>query len=167
MHSIVDFVCMNLKIRMWKASWVIVVLFFLGLAGDLWSTFRIGELVKYLEANVLYHYTGWVGFFLMNLILLYMMLYMYDKKKPTVRFGACVGIVYLSAMRIWAVYNNLRVSKMVATGEITEAMAQSIPLEVKVWYYFTHIFLLVLLPVLLTLLSYSLFSMDHKAVRDE
>lgn len=161
------FDCMNisfLKIRFLKASKVILVLFLVGLALDLWSTFRAGELAKDLEANPVFLVTGWGGLLFMNVLIIYLILKMYSKANPQMRFMACAMIMWLTVARIYVAYNNYKIAGWVEAGEITEAMAQAIPMEAKVSYYFLLNAVLLLAPVLFTHLTYVLFALDHKVV---
>lgn len=151
----------NFKIKMWKASWVMLVLFILGALADAWSTFRMGDIVQYLESNPVYIYTGWGGLFFMNILLIYLVLYMYDKKTHPVRFAAVTGIVFVTAMRVLVVINNLKVGEQVKSGEVTEIMAQSLPDETKIWYYFVTIIGIMGIPAILSIIAYYVFTLDH------
>ena len=150
------------RIRLRKGSYWLIGLFLFFFLLDMYSTFRMGDIVQYLEANPLYIKFGWWPIFLLNAFWLVMILWFYEKAKAPTRFMAVTATVWLSIMRTVVFFNNMKVGNAVLRGEITETMAAAIPIEAKTNYYFITLIIVLLIPIVATLTSYYLFTIDHE-----
>jgi hypothetical protein len=156
----------SFKIRMWKASWVMLIVFTLLAFLDFYSTFRIGEIVQYLEHNPLFVLTkSWLLIIGLNILALYILLKTYDNNKPFNRFLACTFFVWICALRIFVIYSNFQTGQLVESGAVTIESAKSIEDVAKVSYYSSQILILFYLPMFITLLVYGLFRLDNHVVR--
>lgn len=150
------------KFRMKKVSWIILISFLFFLALDLYSTFRVGPLVVHLEYNPVVIYAGWYALFGLNFVFLYLMLWAYSRVPPVGRFAVCCIIIWLSIIRVFVFYNNVKVGNMAIAGEIDIAVAASVPTIEKLNYYYWTMFLYMGVPVIGTLISFILFTVDHR-----
>lgn len=149
---------------MLKGSYIISIGFVLFLCLDLISTLRVGELLEYMEANPIYLHFGWVGFAIANLLALYILLRGYCHKQMFTRFLTMVAFVYLSMLRIFVTINNWEIGNEVAAGEITKEMVMGITDAQKVTSYAYLLSLAMLLPLVINIFVYWLFTLDHKMI---
>jgi len=153
---------------MYKASWVMLIGFILVAICDFWSTFRVGELAQYLEANPVFKFIGFGGIAFLNVLAAYFFVWRYHKSKfPSSRFMIISAFVYFTITRISVVINNVKigdvVSKaMVENPEATVAAAKAITYAAKVDQTFWTVSLGIMLPIIISMLPYYLFQLDHK-----
>lgn len=149
-----------LKFKMWKASWVILVGFLILFSLDIVSTTSAGELVKYMETNIIFIYFGWFGLILINLFVLWIILKAYDQSIHN-SFMALNAFVWVSLLRIAVIINNFKIGKQVQSGEITKAMVEGVSTTTKVTAHAWMVGLQVLLPLIVTMVIFYLFRLDH------
>lgn len=156
----------GIKIKLWRASWIMLIVFIALALLDFYSTFRVGEIIKYLETNPIYIYTGsWLMILFFNFLAIYLLLRAYDSPKPFNRFLACTFFVWISLLRIAVIMGNFQTHALVEDGSITIEKAQGYTTEQKLDTYtdtYLHSFIL---PMSVTLLVYILFRMDNKIER--
>lgn len=157
----------KLKFRMWKGSWVILIGFILVAFLDFFSTFSVGELVKYMETNPVYLYGGWIPVIFLNIVALYILLKAYDSKKTFDSYMAICVFIYVTSVRIVVSINNFSLGRQVSSGEITQVMVEAIPTEAKLASYAIAVVFNLILPVILNFFVYFLFTLDHKVRRNE
>ena len=118
-----------------------------------------------METNIAYIYFGWVGIVLGNMFYLWILLKAYDTSRAANSFIALTALVWISSLRIYAVFNNFKLGAQVKAGEITTEMVQATTTAAKIDYHFTLIFFGLVTPVLMTLLIFYLFKLDYKIER--
>ena len=147
--------------RMYRVSWVMLYIFVTLFIGDLVSTLRVGEFIKYLEANPIYKVFGMAGIIFMNFMALYMFLRLYHKKQANhLRYFLCTAFVYLSITRISVIFSNWTVGNQVMSGEVTREMAMAVTEATKQNTYWL-LMLGILVPIFFAMFNYILFSLDH------
>ncbi len=152
---------------MHKTSWIILILFSLFFAGDMFTTLQAGEFLPYLEANPIYPYVGLPGIILLNIFLLYFMLWSYHHAKPFVRFNVITAVLLLSTVRFTVIQSNAKVIEQIRTGELTMAAVQAIPEGAKYLHYMDTIAYSMLASLMFLWLVYFLFSLDHTIKRKD
>ena len=162
------------SLHMYKASWVMLVLFIIVAIGDFWSTLRVGELAQYLEANPVFKFIGFGGIAILNAVAIYFFLWRFHKSKfPGSRFMILSAFVYFTITRISVILSNIKIGDaakiaMAQNPEVTIAAAKAITYAAKVDQTFWTITLGVMLPIVVSMLPYYLLQLDHKIEwRDE
>lgn len=152
-----------LKFRMWRASWIILIVFLALFIVDLYSTLRVGDIAILLESNPL----GIPYTMLLNFIAIYILLRGYDKFSAIRRFNICNYFIWVCVIRINTIWSNFQVGKRVDAGEITYEIAAAVTDTVKQNYYFTNVVLPLLLVTLSTWATFRLYCLDHNCSRKE
>ena len=152
---------------MYKASWLILIGFLVIAIADFISTFRVGELVQYMEANPLFIMGGWYPVILMNFVAVYLLLRAYSNKGNLLNnWTAITAFFWVSILRIGVIINNYQIGNEVLTGEITKAMVMDTPPEIKINFYLTTL-VTIALPLFITMRIGWVFSWDFKIERKE
>jgi len=157
----------SFKFRMWKFSWLLLIGFVLAALGDLFSTMSVGDLVQYMETNPVYINHGWLPVILLNIIALYTLLKAYDSKAIHNRFMVITAFVYLTTTRIFVIINNFKLGGQVQAGEITKEMVIGVSDAAKTSHYSMLILASIAAPLLLNMIVYGLFKLDHKVEKNE
>ncbi len=140
-----------------KGLFAAFIIFLVMLGGDFYSTIINGELVKYLEANILYQYGGMWLILLVNLLVLGVLFVLYVKSDhPLLRFMLMNSLVMVSVMRVLAIYNNI----MVYRNPPPVYLAQQVTTQMKIQTSLSF-GLLGFLPTFIGIIAYLFWSIDH------
>jgi len=125
---------------------------------DLFTTLLNGDLVQYLEANPLYNYGGLLLPIALNVVMIVLFYWWYNKSKnPTNRFIIISYMVFIILIRMIVSYSNYQTS----LDPIDIETAKQITTEMKN----THLvktLLPLLLPIIPTYLTFGIWKVDHK-----
>lgn len=158
----------SLKLRMWKVSWIMVIVFTILAIIDFYSTFRVGEIATYLEHNPLFILTrSWLLLIALNFLAIYIILKTYDNRLPFNRFLACSFFVWICVMRILVIIVNFQTGTMVESGAVTMESAKAMDNTTKVGYYASQQMIMFYAPMFITLIIYGLFRLDNSIMRIE
>jgi hypothetical protein len=125
---------------------------------DLGTTLLNGDMVKYLEANPLYPYGGLWTISILNIIIMGLFYYFYNKaKKPSLRFTLIWGMSMIIITRIVVAYNNYQIYLNPPTLEV----AKSLTYEAKTQALMKMNLALNLLPMLNAFLAFFFWEKDH------
>jgi len=150
--------------RMMKASWVMLIVFLVLAFFDFYST-HTNPFAKELEANVVYLATGsWMLIYFINIFAIWALLKAYNSPKYWIRYMALSAFTFLSVTRISVIISNLQIRQQVENGEITQAIAASVSDSVKASNYSYLILLYIYLPLLISMVIYGLFRLDHEVI---
>lgn len=147
--------------RLEKASYVMLVAFLILFALDLYSTLRIGEIVKYLEMNPLFEFGGFPLIIALNFVVLYFFLRLYDTDKQLRRYTTLAIFVLFSFLRVAIIFNNFAVGEMVITEQITIEDVKHITQEEKNEVYQEQVLGFITVPLIAPLLIYFLYTLDN------
>ncbi len=146
-------------------GFLIVFSLYVGLMlGDFVTTLRNGWLLSAVEANPIYLVVGSIWpLVLLNFVVVAVIFWVYVKGKPMARFVMIHCMVAIMPARLLAIRNALSWSDY--SGTVEQAAAVSTP-EVKAAMYLGLI-VLQGLPLVIGILSFWLWKLDHHVHREE
>jgi len=137
--------------------WCLGVYLFMYIA-DFVSTIINGDLVQYLEVNLLFRYGGFALFFLVSGLITFGFSYWYlHTDNVTVRFYIMWWMSFVIIMKVVVTIGNVLLYMNPPPLEVAMQVTQ----QERVSYAFNTYFLVNLLPYLITFLTYSFWSRDH------
>ena len=129
---------------------------------DLVMTLSLGEASKYLEANLIFKYVGFVGIAAYNIIIIAVVYWLYQRSRnPTNRFYMINLLVTLCVARVFAIYNNYQVLLNPPTLEQAKQITQAQLVATATNFAWISLFI-AFLPYLITVLVYNIWKIDHK-----
>ena len=155
----------NLKIKFYKATWIMLILFVILAGLDFYSTARTGSFARYLETNYIYVLTrSWLLLIFLNILALYILMKSFDTHRVYVRYMVCACFVTLCIVRFIVILNNFEVGEAIDNKQITlEQVKQVSDLE-KINSYTETSVLLLIFPITVSMLTYWLFGLDNRMV---
>lgn len=137
---------------------ILVIAFIVILIADLISTLSLKELYPYLEANVLFSTFGIFGILIFNILLLLGGIYYYNQSNdPHYRFVILLAFVSFLIIRIFVVYNNIKLGLNPPSFE----EARMLTLKMKLDAIYSYI-KLNLMTYATGIITYLLFILEHK-----
>lgn len=125
---------------------------------DLISTLRLGELVQYLEANLVYDFIGLAGISLINVLFVCLILWAYYKTDSmTLRFSIISSMVVITVIRAFVIIANWQIGNNPPTIEEAQAITKEVK-NIQIWKVALQTFW----PYILAMISFWFFQMDHK-----
>ena len=156
---------MGIGFRFWKGTWVIIIVWTFFFIMDIISTFSVGDLIIYMEANPLYKISGISGIVFMNVVAVWLLSKNYDSKYSFNRFLALSTLVWVSVVRIAVIINNFSLGSKVASGEITKELVENQDVAVMQSNYALLMIFVMILPIAINILTYWIFLIVHKVER--
>ena len=134
---------------------------------DFISTFSVGEIAQYLEANPLYILgLGFPFLIAYNIFAIWVILKLYeDYFKVHRQYMILSTFIWFCLLRILVIVNNFSVVKEIDAGTITVETAMAVTTTAKLNYYVLTFTLLLLAPVFISWLIYWIFIWEHKVVQ--
>ena len=148
--------------RLERGSLIIILLFAAVASVDIFTSLKVGKFLEYLELNPIYPYVGMAGIMGANLLMAFVIFFVYSKGNIFVRYTVCSFLTYIVLARIWIIQNNFKVLNQIATGEITMETVRQVPQAAKVAQYSLHQLWFLLIPLIVSYVIYLLFMIDHK-----
>lgn len=136
------------------------VLFFMA---DMGSTLMNYSQLKYLEANPLYQYGGLFTITGINICIMGLMFWLYNRKKstPTTRFLVMNAMLVTMMVRIFAIQNNMSyVADPVTIEEAKQIAVSGAKQTTRVVIAF-----LTYIPSLVSIVTHLIWKVDHKVVK--
>lgn len=128
---------------------------------DVTTTLMSGEIAQYLETNPLFRITNsFIPVILINFFVIYMLwtLYNIPKSKPFWRFYVITTMIGVSFNRIFAIQNAIFLLKYPPTLQQAIAISTSPAIKETAQCFSYGLYL----PLIVSLASYYIFSIDHK-----
>jgi hypothetical protein len=139
-----------------KAFKVLLIINLVLLVADVYTTLRMGALAQYLEANILYKYIGFIGIFLLNILIYTASYYIYSVGGVNTRFYIIWLLVVIATTRLIVIYYNHQVYLDPPT--IQEAVLIT---EKQKLSHNKQIISMNLLPIFHTVITYLFYRYDH------
>ena len=138
---------------------ILLIVNFILLLVDGWSTLRVGEVLQYLEINPLYKFIGLGGIFILNLIILAGNYFLYSHwPNPNLRYLILFSLVAVAMTRIMIIPTNLEIGNSPPTIEEAKAISE----DVKVQEAVTRLVVPNFLPFFNGIIAFVMFGLDHK-----
>ncbi|GAH39492.1 unnamed protein product, partial [marine sediment metagenome] len=110
---------MGFKLKPNRAVFIGLFFYFILMLVDFGITLSLGDLVQYLEANLIYKYVGLAGILLLNFVIIAVWFWIYKRStNPDTRFLILNMIVTITVVRILVIYNNWIIFQNPPTLEI-------------------------------------------------
>lgn len=146
-----------------KGFWFIFIVYCGLFIADFVTTFSLGEVKQYLEANPLFKYGGFTAIVILNFIIIGLLVWLYNQRNstPTARFFIFnfMGMVIIS--RIFAIKNAMYWVK----NPISVSEAQVLATEAVKTQSIIAMLSLALLPYIYAGLLFFFFNIDHKIIK--
>lgn len=144
-----------------KGILIVVVVSVVLLAIDIGSTLYLGDLVPFLEANILYKYIGLTGIALVNLAIIGCVAFLYWRSRSIVfRYTWMNILVSVMVVRMIVIVNNIKVCMNPPSMEVAMAISDEVKRQAV-----SHFSLLAYLPFLIGIMTFIFYSIDHKIDR--
>ena len=132
---------------------------------DFITAYMNGDMLKYLEVNLLYLYTGsLIPVILLNCFMLIFIYWWYHRTRfITIRYWLLCFFVFLGFARIFAIRSNI----LAYLNPPPLHLAQTLTVAHKVSVSVSHSSSLFFVPLVLSLIPYFFFILDHKVIKRE
>lgn len=129
---------------------------------DIVLTLNFGELVKYLELNLIYPFIGILGVVVVNLIIIAVVYWLYKRsRKPMTRFYYINLLVTICMTRILVIYNNVQVLMDPPTIQQAVEFAATATTAIKT-VAIIQVAWMTFIPYFMGIITYWIWSLDHK-----
>lgn len=145
-----------------KSFKILFVIYIIAFLMDLGTTLRMGELLKYLEANPLFKFGGLPLITLINFLVMWFWYYLYKKGSITTRFIVVFSLVAVITTRVIAISNNIIIAQNPPTLQQAQAVTQVMKTEAMRRLYIVNI-----LPFFNGMMAWIFFRYDHHIMRKE
>ena len=143
-----------------KSFKVLFVIYIIAFLGDLISTLRVGELLKYLEANPVFKFGGLPLITILNIVFAALYYWLYSKGNVNLRFYVVFSLVAIIITRVIAITQNMAVAQNPPTLEQAMAVTQVMKTEAVKKLLFVNV-----LPFFNGVIAWIFFKQDHDVSR--
>jgi len=143
-----------------KGFKIVFAIYILAFIADLISTLRMGELLKYLEANPLYKYGGIPLIILLNLAFAMAYYFLYKKGGVDVRFYTMFSLIMVIVIRFIAIKTNIAVAMNPPTLQQAMAVTSTMKTAVVKKLVLTNV-----IPFITCVSTWFFYRMDHIAAK--